>query len=456
MRCYLRLLPCSSSRSAGLKLAHLHSVAVDYVKSGVPARMHRNLKPRQYPHFLENRNRRPEQIRKSNTVLGKLFDMVKYQDFNPLIDEPFDDRILTAFDLDAEILRRATSIKEEYDAAVRRIMAQHEISTEFEIWTTFVLRHAKQSNDYKFHEEMRRISDTLKERFTTACEEEAGGRDYDTVAPFVAAMYTVTAYQVSDEIFNFLQRNQDVPEPLRHMQPSEIPLMSFPWLFQKELGKIARGKRAANISQGIKALQGASRRRQHNVDEVAQPGQDDLLTSEGVTHRGDLLELFQNEPAVQQSPDEPSDQHTNAITLPPAASNPPRHLLDQKTTTELLCSLDFGKSSNMAPVGPSQFRPQDPQNKRQPTKRGPEKVMPSATHDFLDSNPKRSIENQRSIDNQVLQPPKNGLTRDIANPKSSCPEQEVEIEDIDDDGELDTNADRGQSALEDLEDLLTT
>lgn len=53
-----------------LQLAALHSMAVDFAKTGAPAEMPRSLRPREYPDFME-RWEKPTYI--SNGVLGKLY-----------------------------------------------------------------------------------------------------------------------------------------------------------------------------------------------------------------------------------------------------------------------------------------------------------------------------------------------------------------------------------------------
>uniref|UniRef100_A0A0A9F2B6 RNA-dependent RNA polymerase n=1 Tax=Arundo donax TaxID=35708 RepID=A0A0A9F2B6_ARUDO len=53
-----------------LQLAALHSMAVDFAKTGAPAEMPRALRPREFPDFIE-RWEKPMYI--SNGVLGKLY-----------------------------------------------------------------------------------------------------------------------------------------------------------------------------------------------------------------------------------------------------------------------------------------------------------------------------------------------------------------------------------------------
>ncbi|KAL8951423.1 MAG: hypothetical protein Q9222_002614 [Ikaeria aurantiellina] len=218
-----------------LKLAELHSTAVDYIKSGVPARMTRDLNPAKWPHFMEKKNRPRENIYHSRKVLGKLFDEVELVDFAPLYNAPFDKRVLGAYQLGPKMLEEVTALKQQYDEAVRRIMAQHAIKTEFEVWSTFVMSHSKASNDYKFHEEIGRLSMTLKDRFRAQCYEAAGGKDFAILGPFVAAMYTVTAEEIAHTVAEARARGSEEKD----LVAGKMPMMSFPWLFQGVLGKIA-------------------------------------------------------------------------------------------------------------------------------------------------------------------------------------------------------------------------
>lgn len=199
--------------------------------------MTRDLNPAKWPHFMEKQNRPRENIYHSRKVLGKLFDQVERVDFVPNFAAHFDDRILMAYKHDRKTLEEAMILKQQYDAAMRRIMAQHAIKTEFEVWSTFVMGHSKASNDYKFHEEIGRISMALKDRFRALCYEKAGGKEFKVLGPFVAAMYTVTTEEICEAVAN--ARARGIGEA--NMAAASMPMMSFPWLFQGVLGKIANG-----------------------------------------------------------------------------------------------------------------------------------------------------------------------------------------------------------------------
>ena len=282
-----------------LRLAALHSMAVDYVKTGVPARMPRELAPKKWPHFMEKNHKPKEQIYVSHKVLGKLYDQVERVDFIPAFSNTFDKRILQAYKLENHVLQDATDLKQEYDAAMRRIMAQHDIKTEFEVWSTFVLHHSNQSKDYKLHEEIGQLSSALKDQYRTECYRKAGSKDFQSMGPFVAAMYAATASEMDEAVKECRQVKivGGVEKPVRKMMPESMPLMSFPWLFHDILGKIANGNNSL-FSQNTDAAMLMQREVKHTppkkfrADHGLLDEEDTLETAEGVTHRGEVLELF--------------------------------------------------------------------------------------------------------------------------------------------------------------------
>ena len=288
-------------------------MAVDYVKTGVPARMPRELVPRKWPHFMEKIHKPKEQQYTSHKVLGKLYDQVERVDFVPAFSNPFDKRIILAYTLDDQVLQDAAGLKCEYDAAMRRIMAQHDIKTEFEVWSTFVLHHSNQSKDYKFHEEIGQISSALKDQYRVECYRKVGSKDFTSMGPFVAAMYKVTSIEMSEAIrecnrFRIVGAQE---ERVRNMTAESMPLMSFPWLFHDILGKIANGNRSST-EDTTDAMMSPQRYTKHTppkkskIDQGMLKEEDVLETAEGVTHRGEVLELF----------DRPSHQDGDSDTTP--------------------------------------------------------------------------------------------------------------------------------------------
>ena len=281
-------------------------MAVDYVKTGQPAHLSRDLKPLKWPHFMEKVGKKQHQIYTSKKVLGQLYDQVERIDFVPAFAAPFDTRILRAYTLDETILQSAHEIKEEYDAHMRRIMAQQEIRTEFEVWSTFVLQHSSTSSSFKYHEQIGEISMALKDQFRLICYERAGGKDYEHIGPFAAAMYEVTAREVAAAVeeCHYVRTVGGQEKPLRETTPSTMPLMSFPWLFQDILGKIAksnpsevvdtwstRGQMGSRVSAKPEWIKAPQPQRVPIGPGTLNSG-DCLTTAKGTTHPGELLELF--------------------------------------------------------------------------------------------------------------------------------------------------------------------
>lgn len=228
--------------------------------------MHRSLNAKKFPHFMERKT-----INKnypSHKPVGRIYDRVNVEKFAPAFDLPFDNRILERFELTTEELFKAEEVKAKYDTAMRRLMGQHECPiSEFEIWSTFVLSKPRVGTDYKLAEQIGRDVSSLKDRFRILCGEAVRGAeqqatvfsysDIDLVQldRFVAAMYVVTHEEVQaalkarsmpilDEEGNTISEDQGQDFPM--------PLISFPWLFPKELARVANGAVPVSWSHKMK------------------------------------------------------------------------------------------------------------------------------------------------------------------------------------------------------------
>ncbi|KAJ5780472.1 hypothetical protein N7457_005632 [Penicillium paradoxum] len=227
-----------------IRLAQLHSDAVDYNKSGAHARMERSLNPRDWPHFMEKRYKKPSSIYKSSKILGQLYDAVVTTEFAPNLEKPFDSRILES-PLAAgsdQFMEFARNLKAEYDTSMRQIMAQYEINTEFEVWSTFVLRHGFVLKDYKMQEDLGGIVGTLRRAFQRQCYDKVGRHD-GPICALVIAMYRVTQEQVNAALeAQREEKRQREDLSIVEVKSTAFPLISFPWLFPDVLGQIAKGK----------------------------------------------------------------------------------------------------------------------------------------------------------------------------------------------------------------------
>lgn len=309
----------------GLELVQLHSNAVDYVKTGVPAPWDKKRHdPRSWPHFME---RRAKNTRHSKKVLGQLYDMVKKEDFN--VEEgynlPFDKRIMKRFAAgkNLDLLKRARRLKCQYDIAIRRVMAQLEIGTEFEVWTGFVMSRPRVGTAYKIQEKVNQEANALKKHFRDVCIQEAGGRDSEVLGPFVAAMYQVTCEEVGIARHESRQPHM-LPNGrvgLRRISARTMPLISFPWLFAEVLGELAGGlaarRRGANSNfvhtsrktpGDVKASEADERFGEEDFGDE-DIGQSYTRTSDGqVIHRGEILNLFHQDDESEDDHEEDDDE----------------------------------------------------------------------------------------------------------------------------------------------------
>ncbi|OAA42703.1 suppressor of ascus dominance [Metarhizium rileyi] len=223
-----------------LRLADLHSQAVDYAKTGEPAEFSSKMQPDRWPHFMENKGRKY----RSKKALGGLYDeVIKHTfHFRPNWESSFDKRILETYKLDEDTLTAARTIKAQYDIAMRRLLVRHSVETEFELYTGWVMSSSKIASDYKRQEDLGREFDVLKQRFREQCCNVAGSSDAPQLDKFVVAMYKVTEEQVKaacngstrgkvgDEVIDSAQE----PKPI-------MPFISFPWIFHWVMIRLAMG-----------------------------------------------------------------------------------------------------------------------------------------------------------------------------------------------------------------------
>ncbi|EHK43013.1 hypothetical protein TRIATDRAFT_225118 [Trichoderma atroviride IMI 206040] len=223
-----------------LRLAELHSKAVDYPKTGDPAEFNHDMyNPQSWPHFMEKQQRY-----KSARALGAIYDRVIKQtiEFRPDWENAFDKRILNRYQLDTGMLKSARQIKGQYDAAVRRILSHHNLGTEFELYTSWAMTKPAIGSDYKRQEELGREFDAIKDRFRGLCFEAAGGRDEDKIDIFVAAMYKITEQEIAIALFEHRRGATNEASnliPARKLETKSMPLISFPWIFPWVMIRVA-------------------------------------------------------------------------------------------------------------------------------------------------------------------------------------------------------------------------
>ncbi|KAK4779449.1 hypothetical protein SAY87_015555 [Trapa incisa] len=123
--------PSKACSKACVHLAKLHSLAVDFAKTGIPALIPPYLRVKKFPDFTEKAD---SDSYKSTSVMGKLFRKVKD------IGLPStDDAAGVPYDLDMEVdgyenyVDEASNLKSLYDGKLRTLMDYYGIKTEAEI-----------------------------------------------------------------------------------------------------------------------------------------------------------------------------------------------------------------------------------------------------------------------------------------------------------------------------------
>lgn len=316
--------------------------------------MPQELRVYRWPHWAEPKGKTESQIYHSEKILGQLYDNVQQVPFKPAWDTPFDERILNAYQLSDEILDDAREIKQQYDEAVRRIMLQRGIASEFEVWSTFVLQHNQETGDYKFSELIGENVIALKEHHQDICYEKAGTnskqRDWVKMAPFIAAMYTVTAKEVAEAVQNAKSMAGEGQDPVMNFE--NMPLMSFPWIFARELGLIATKKVQANAIMPRPIFKKAKPKTQLVdllSDEFELSDLPEITTESGIVRGGEELNLMHQDLLGLDIQNDDSSQYTligNTETNPTRIEQSVPRSNDQPKNTEELARASEARTQN--------------------------------------------------------------------------------------------------------------
>ena len=118
---------------------------MDFAKNGVSApQLTRDLRPKEYPPYMEKGDK---PVCESNTVLGTLYEQVKFNEVDLCINEADEINATSSFpcklffiDESSKYLQEARIIKIDYDRDVRRIMRQYGIRHEVEVVSGYILK----------------------------------------------------------------------------------------------------------------------------------------------------------------------------------------------------------------------------------------------------------------------------------------------------------------------------
>lgn len=139
--------PSMALSTTCLELATLHSVAVDFPKTGVPAQIPPKLRVKEYPDFME----KPDKTTYESTgVIGKLFRKVKHVSPNTTSFRFFTREMAwRSYDADMEVegfrdyIEEALDCKTNYDRRLGDLMQHYDIKTEGEILSRAIMKMSK-------------------------------------------------------------------------------------------------------------------------------------------------------------------------------------------------------------------------------------------------------------------------------------------------------------------------
>jgi RNA-dependent RNA polymerase len=213
-----------------LELAELHSMAVDFAKTGAPAEMPRSLKPREFPDFME-RFEKPMYISKG--VLGKLyraiidsnlqvrFDMVMSEKFSK---EAYDHQLeVDGFEV---FLETAISHRDKYAQKMISLMSFYGATTEDEMLTGNLQNRASylQRDNRRYGDMKDRILISVKDLQLEAkewFESDCQPHEYQLMA---SAWYHVTYHhKYYNESSTFLSFPWIVGDILLHIKSANAP-----------------------------------------------------------------------------------------------------------------------------------------------------------------------------------------------------------------------------------------
>lgn len=190
--------PEKALSSKCLQLATLHSMAVDFAKTGAPAEMPRDLRPREFPDFMARWDR-PMYI--SQGPLGKLYRATKESEILENSASAYSTQaIKDSYDQDLEVngfkdfIKIALTHKEMYLDALTSLMNYYEAETEDEILTGNIRNKSSylKRDNRRFGETKDRILVAVKSLHREAKGWFEGGCKAEDRHKLAAAWYHVT------------------------------------------------------------------------------------------------------------------------------------------------------------------------------------------------------------------------------------------------------------------------
>lgn len=217
-----------------IKLAELFSIAVDFPKTGVPAEIPSDLRPKEYPDFMEKPDKTTYH---SKRVIGKLFREVKDKAPEASSIATFTrDVARRSYDADLEVdgfedyIDEAFDFKTEYDNKLGNLMDYYGIKTEAEILSGGIMKASKTFDRRKDAEAIGVAVKSLRKEARTWFKRR---NDIDDILAKASAWYHVTYHPRYWGCYNQgLKRDH---------------FISFPWCVYDQLIQIKKETRNRTV-----------------------------------------------------------------------------------------------------------------------------------------------------------------------------------------------------------------
>ncbi|KAK6931654.1 RNA-dependent RNA polymerase, eukaryotic-type [Dillenia turbinata] len=235
--------PAKAMSTSCLQLAKVFSIAVDFPKTGVPAKIPPHLHVREYPDFMEKLDKPTYE---SPSVIGKLFREVK--DITTTIKSFTYEEAKRAYDPDMEVdgfqyyISDAVYYKGEYDYQLGNLMDYYGIKTEGEILNGGIMKMSKSFSRRNDAEAISLAVRSLRKEVRSWFNEK--GRDADWVANDVYAKASAW-YRVTYHPDYWGTYNEGLNRP---------HFLSFPWCVCDKLMHIKRDKMSTRRSLELPSL----------------------------------------------------------------------------------------------------------------------------------------------------------------------------------------------------------
>jgi len=230
--------PRGAMDGACLRLAQLHSLAVDFPKSGKPAKLDDELRVRLFPDFMEKKDKESYESQK---VLGKIYRMIDKKDY-----KQYKEKLTTEAKYDARMyvsgmeryIVDARELKANYDRDVLSLMNQFGVASEAEIVSGFIIKWLRKDNkrrSFEVHKQTMGAMTNLRKayrnefyrEFLSPNKKDISRDKLPEVEAKAAAWYYVTYHE--DEAARKVQKS-----------PNDQRFFSFCWIVDTHICHIAK------------------------------------------------------------------------------------------------------------------------------------------------------------------------------------------------------------------------